>query len=160
MTPEQFQSVFRNHLSPVSRYLARRVESSAIEDLASEVFAIAWQKKDSIPAEMELPWLYKTARFVVSNHRKKTSVANKFLASLIPVSAAPSAENLALAEIGLDNAWQSLSNSEREILSLSVFEGLGIKEISKVLRVSENTVNIRLSRSRKKLLGYLKETGE
>ena len=157
MTPEQFQSIFRSYLSPVSKYLARRVESSAVEDLASEVFAIAWQKRQAIPAEMELAWLYRTARFVVSNHRKKTSVANKFLASLMPVSAAPSAENLALAEIGLDAAWHSLSDSEREVLSLSVFEGIGIKEISEVLRVSENTVNIRLYRARKKLLGYLKE---
>jgi RNA polymerase sigma factor (sigma-70 family) len=151
--------VFRKHLPPISKYLARRVESSAIEDLASEVFAIAWQKRESIPSEMELPWLYKTARFVVSNHRKKASVANKFLASLAPISAAPSAENLALAEIGLEDAWQSLSGPEKEILSLSVFEGLEISEISEVLRVNKNTVNIRLSRAKKKLLGYMKENG-
>lgn len=157
MTPEQFQTVFRYYLSPISKYLARRVERESIEDLASEVFAIAWQKRSSIPKGSELPWLYKTARFVVSNHRRKITVANRFLASLLPPAAAPSAENLALAEMGLADSWKALSKKEQELLSLSAFEGLSAKQIAKVLDTNENSVNIRLSRVRQKFMQHMKE---
>lgn len=157
MTPEQFQTVFRDYLQPISKYLARRVDRDSIEDLAGEVFAIAWQKRDSIPVGFELPWLYKTARFVVSNHRRKTNLAGKFLASLLPPVAAPSAENLALAEMGLEDIWKALNEKEKEILSLSVFEGLSAKQIASVLDTTENSVNIRLSRVRQKFMELLKE---
>ncbi len=158
MTPEQFQAVFREYLAPISKYLARRVEGQFIEDLASDVFAIAWQKRDQIPKDFELPWLYRTARYVVSNHRRKGSVTAKFLASLAAPVAAPSAEHLALAEMGLEQAWSKLDANEQEILSLSAFEGLSSKEIARVVESSENAVNIRLSRVRKKFADYLKES--
>ena len=157
MTPEQFQTVFREYLKPISKYLARRVDRDSIEDLASEVFAIAWQKRDLIPDSYELPWLYKTARFVISNHRRKAKLASKFVAGLLPPVAAPSAENLALAEMGLENIWNSLSEKEKEILSLSTFEGLSAKQIAGVLETTENSVNIRLSRVRQKFTKLLKE---
>jgi RNA polymerase sigma-70 factor (ECF subfamily) len=157
MTPEQFQTIFRDYLSPISKYLARRVEPESIEDLASDIFAIAWQKRDYIPSGSELAWLYKTARFVVSNHRRKKQVATRFLSTLLPPAAAPSAENLALAEMGLANSWAALNEKERELLSLSVYEGLTSKEIAKVLDTTENSVNIRLSRVKQKFLQVLKE---
>lgn len=158
MTPEQFQTVFREYLSPISKFLARRVEGQFIEDLASDVFAIAWQKRDQIPKDFELPWLYRTARFVVANHRRKNSISAKLIASLITPVAAPSAENLALAEMGLQEAWSRLDDKERELLSLSAYEGLDSKEIARVIESSENAVNIRLSRVRKKFAEFLKES--
>jgi len=158
MTPEQFQTVFREYLSPISKFLARRVEGQFIEDLASDVFAIAWQKRDQIPKDFELPWLYRTARFVVANHRRKNRISAKLIASLTNPVAAPSAENLALAEMGLEKAWSSLDEKERELLSLSAFEGLNSKEIARVIESSENAVNIRLSRVRKKFAEFLKES--
>ena len=158
MTPEQFQTVFREYLSPISKFLARRVEGQFIEDLASDVFAIAWQKRDQIPKDFELPWLYRTARFVVANHRRKDSISAKLIASLTTPVAAPSAENLALAEMGLEKAWSRLDDKERELLSLSAYEGLNSKEIARVIESSENAVNIRLSRVRKKFAEFLKES--
>ena len=157
MNPEQFQSVFREFLDPVSKFLARRVELDSVEDLAADVFAVAWSKKDQIPTGFELPWLYKTARYVIANHRRKNQTGIKLLLALKAPVSAPSAETIAVAEFGLAKAWQGLTEKQRELLSLSAFENLSSKEIAKVLETSENSVNIRLSRARKKFAELLKE---
>ena len=70
---DKFVATFRSHLQDISRYLTRRVELNQVEDLASEIFEIAWRKRESCPEGFELAWLYKIAGFVVSNHRKKLS---------------------------------------------------------------------------------------
>jgi RNA polymerase sigma-70 factor (ECF subfamily) len=157
MNPEQFQSVFRDFLDPVSKFLARRVEPEAVEDLAADVFGVAWNKRNQIPTGYELPWLYKTARYVIANHRRKNQTGAKLLMALRTPISAPSAETIALAEYGLADAWSGLTGKQREILSLSAFEELSSKEIAKVLETTENSVNIRLSRARKKFAELLKE---
>ena len=37
--------------------------------------AVAWRRRDSIPDEFVLPWLYKTASYVLSNHRRRLLTA-------------------------------------------------------------------------------------
>ena len=64
MSPEEFNRVFRAQLPMISAYLSRRVPISEVEDLASDLFEIAWSKKEQIPEGFELPWLYKTARYL------------------------------------------------------------------------------------------------
>ena len=45
MSPEEFNRVFRAQLPMISAYLSRRVPFSEVEDLASDLFEIAWSKK-------------------------------------------------------------------------------------------------------------------
>ena len=45
----------------MSAYLARRVPRDDVEDLAADVFAIAWRKRASVTPGEELPWLYRIA---------------------------------------------------------------------------------------------------
>src|SRR5690606_15805284 len=55
----EFADVYRRHLPAVSAYLARRVPREDVEDLASDVFAIAWRKRATVTPGEELPWLYR-----------------------------------------------------------------------------------------------------
>ena len=157
MTPEQFNYVYRAQLRELTRFLARRVHESEVEDLAAELFAIAWDKRSSIPEGLELPWLYKTARYLISNHRRKTANRARIFALLSPPEAAPSAESLAIADMGLGSAWEKLSSNERELISLWSFEGLDAKEIATVLEISPNASAIRLSRAKEKLRNLLQD---
>ena len=108
MSPEEFNRVFRAQLPMISAYLSRRVPFSEVEDLASDLFEIAWSKKEQIPEGFELPWLYKTARYLVSNFHRKQSGRNGILARLAEPVAAPSAESIALADIELSDAFAGL----------------------------------------------------
>lgn len=155
MTPEQFDAVFRASLGEITRFLARRVEQSDIEDIAAELFALAWSKRSSIPQGMELPWLYKSARYLISNHHRKTNNRSKIFSRLNPPISAPSAESIAVADLELADSWRKLSAADREILALSAFEGLTPKEIAVALEISANAVGIRLHRARLRLAELL-----
>lgn len=157
MTIEEFNALFRAHLPEVSRFLARRLPHEAVEDIASELFSLAWAKRTSIPKDLELPWLYKSARYLISNHQRKESGRAKILATLQEPVAAPSAEAVAMADIELAEAWTQLADKDREVLSLWALEGLEPKAIAVALGVSENSVNVRLSRAKKNLLLQLEK---
>lgn len=156
MSPEEFNQVFRAQLPQVNAYLARRVPFSEIEELASELFEIAWTKKEQIPQGFELPWLFKSARYLVANYHRKNQGRSRILATLREPAAAPSAESVALADIGLSKAFAGLSTIDREVISLWALEGLAPKELGLALDLSENAASIRLSRAKAKLKELLK----
>ena len=157
MDQVQFVATFRSHLQDISKYLTRRVEISQVEDLASEIFEIAWRKRESCPQGFELAWLYKIAGLVVSNHRRKLSRRAVMVPLLDHDRSAPSAEDVALDGSAVAQAFDELSAKDRQVLSLLVFEQLSIKEIAVVLGTTENNTSQRLKRARERLAKNLKQ---
>jgi RNA polymerase sigma-70 factor, ECF subfamily len=160
MSPEEFNGVFRALLPEVSRFIARRVSASEVEDLAADLFELAWAKRAQIEAGMELAWLYKSARYLIANHYRKLSGRSRIFASLQEPVAAPSAESIAVADLELSQAWATLTTREQEVLALWSFEGLEVSQIAKVLEISDNATNIRLSRARSALKRILDERNQ
>ncbi len=158
MTAEEFGALFRTHITEISRFLARRLPADQVDDIASDLFEIAWNKRSKIPQGLELPWLYKTARYLIANHRRKEAGRQAILASLAEPVAAPSAEAIALADIELAQAWGKLNEKEREALALWALDGLEPKEVAIALGISENAANVRLSRAKKNLLSELEKS--
>ena len=158
MTAEEFGALFRAHITEISRFLARRLPADQVDDIASDLFEIAWNKRSKIPQGLELPWLYKTARYLIANHRRKEAGRQAILASLAEPVAAPSAESIALADIELAQAWSKLNEKEREALALWALDGLEPKEVAIALGISENAANVRLSRAKKNLLSELEKS--
>ena len=66
-----FTAIVREHSTALVRYFARRGPRQDAEDLAADVFATAWRRRDDVPREAVLPWLYRTAGFTLANHRRK-----------------------------------------------------------------------------------------
>lgn len=160
MSPEEFNTVFRALLPDVSRFLARRVPVADVEDLAADLFELAWSKRSQIESGLELAWLYKSARYLIANHYRKQSGRTRIFASLQEPVAAPSAESIAIADIELSEAWSLLANKDQEVLALWSFEGLEVPQIAKVLEISDNAANIRLSRARSSLRKILDERNQ
>lgn len=158
MTAEEFGTLFRAHITEISRFLARRLPVDQVDDIASDLFEIAWNKRSKIPQGLELPWLYKTARYLIANHRRKEAGRLAILATLAEPVAAPSAESIALADLELAQAWDKLNEKEREALALWALDGLDPKEVAIALGISENAANVRLSRAKKNLLSELEKS--
>jgi RNA polymerase sigma-70 factor, ECF subfamily len=83
-TDASFERAYSQYLAAVSGYLFRRVERQYVEDLAADVFTIAWSKRASVAEGEELPWLYRIAANVVANHRRKNATGVALLAALRP----------------------------------------------------------------------------
>lgn len=150
MSPEEFTSLYRASLPQLSKFLTRRVRPSDVEDLASRTFEIAWQKKHQIPKGFELAWLYRIAGYVVANHRRKLAGFENLLDKLAPDSS-PAAEDIALSDLALADAWDQLSRLDRQAISLVSFDGLSNKAAAAVMELSPNAFNLRLSRARLRL---------
>lgn len=151
MSPEEFNSLYRSYLPQVNGYLARRLPFDEVEDVAGDLFELAWSKRDRIPEGMELAWLYKSSRYLVANRHRKQAGRNAIFSMLAEPVAAPSAESIALADIELGEVFAKLSAKEREVISLWSLDGLTNSELANVLEMSENAAAIRLTRAKQKL---------
>ncbi len=156
-TPEAFAAVYTEHLGAVSRYLARRVARDDVDDLAADVFAVAWRKRASVQPGEELPWLYRIAGYLVANHRRRIAARASVLGLLSVPDSAPSAESLVTADAELARAWSALSSRDREVLALVVLDDVSVSDAAVTLGVSTNAVSIRLHRAKKALADQLSQ---
>ena len=156
---EPFVAVYTQHLPAVSRYLARRVDRADVDDLAADVFAIAWRKRDAVTPGEELPWLYRIASYQVANHRRRLAARTSVLGLLSVPDSAPSAESLVTADAELAWAWAAISPRDREVLALVVLDDLAVGDAAMALGISANAVSIRLHRAKKALADALGDAG-
>ena len=102
-----------------------------------------------MPDGAELPWLYRTAGFVLANHRRKGRP--------VPVGDAPDEVDdadpatLTLADDEVRRVLAALSPRDRRILLLNAWEGLTGAELAEVLGVSRGGADAALSRARARL---------
>ncbi|MCT9002670.1 RNA polymerase sigma factor [Microbacterium memoriense] len=136
------------HADAIYRYFVRRTSRQDAEDLASDVFTTAWRRRVDVPRGAELPWLYKTAGFVLSNHRRRAIVAP--VHALPPLSSPDHAEQTARSD-ELSRALALLKSRDREILMLHAWEGLDGNELAEALGVSRSGAQAALSRARARL---------
>lgn len=106
-------------------YAARRVGVTAADDVAAEVFTVAWRRWSDVPAE-PLPWLLATARLTCMNElrgRRRADGATTRLADELIV-----AQQSAHAEHDIDGdliaALRTLSERDRELILLAAWEDL------------------------------------
>lgn len=151
-----FAVLFGAHSGALYRYFRRRLPSGQggvgpdAEDLAAEVLATAWRRREDVPDGAELPWLYRTAGFVLANHRRK--------ARAVPVAEVPEetdagadVEHVVVQDDDVRRSLAALSPRDRRILLLHAWEGLTGDELAAVLGVSRGGADAALSRARARL---------
>ncbi|MBB6625719.1 sigma-70 family RNA polymerase sigma factor [Nocardioides sp. KIGAM211] len=155
VTPEAFEELFRATAPEVLRYLRRRVGVEA-DDLLGEVFVIAWQRRGDLPApELHRAWLFGVARrLVLAQVRRQAAVrhATRDLARRDEASGAaehaPSPDD---RDAVVHRALAALPEQDRELLMLTVWEGLTVAEAAVSLDLRPGTARVRLHRARRRL---------
>jgi RNA polymerase sigma-70 factor (ECF subfamily) len=147
----RFREVYREFLGPIRAYMARRVPFGDVEDLAADVFAVAWKKRAAVTPGEELPWLYRIASYVVANYRRKERHRLDFLWLFHEPDTAPAADALIGSDPDLAAVWQTLTTNQREILALVVVDGVPVQDAAVVCGISPNALSIRLHRAKKQL---------
>ena len=160
VTRERFAALYEQHLPAVSAYLRRRVARDEVEDLAADVFAVAWRKRDAVAEGEELPWLYRIAGYLVANHRRRLAARASVLGWFAVPDSAPPADAALERDPALAAAWASLSATEREVLALVVLDDLAVSDAAVALGVSANAVSVRLHRAKKSLGAALGASAE
>lgn len=163
-TPEQetlfrekvFREMFTAYFSRVTRYIERNIgDHAAAEDVASEVFQLAWHSFDPHDP-FGLPWLIRTAM-----HKMRDAQRAQYRSAAAVESVSKSFEDAAEREmphddrLALHDAIDRLPKKDREIVRLTYWDGLNAAEVAEVLKIREGTVWTRLHRARSALRSAL-----
>ncbi|MFQ6148682.1 RNA polymerase sigma factor [Streptomyces seoulensis] len=159
---QRFTALYQEHHPAVDAYVRRRLDSRhGVDDVVAEVFLTAWRRLGDIPPRAVLPWLYATARRSLANARRAEQRRLNLSEAVLRHSdhrvddpADGVAGNLAVAE-----AFSALSEQDREVLRLVLWEELPARQAAKVLGCTTAAFHVRLHRARTRLRQHLVAAG-
>lgn len=157
-TPSVFAELFHRHAASVHRYAARRAGNDAADDVTSETFLIAFERRDrfDLSAADARPWLFGVATNLL--HRRRVAEARVFgLLERLPAETAvddPSftideRADAARAVRAMAHAIRKLSTGDRDCLLLYAWADLSYEQIAVALTIPVGTVRSRLNRARR-----------
>jgi RNA polymerase sigma-70 factor (ECF subfamily) len=143
-------------------YLADRVGAGPAEDLCCDLWERAFNARRRFDPDQGtvVGWLYGFARLLVLEHRRRTQRTDRAhqraAVVLIELAEAPddvviAATDSAAAAPAVLQALSRLSDDDRDLFELAVWEELTYQEIGQVLGIATNTVGSRLNRARLRL---------
>lgn len=153
-----FGPIYDEYLPKIYRFVYYRIRHPEIaEDLTSAIFLKVVQNWDSYkPGPVGIgPWLYKIARNTVIDYSR----TNKSTADLSEAEhVASSHDVLGDTDTALKLDWvkaqlENLSEVQREVLMLRVWDNLSHREISETLGISESNSKVSFSRAISALKG-------
>ncbi|KKT20836.1 MAG: hypothetical protein UW05_C0026G0012 [Candidatus Giovannonibacteria bacterium GW2011_GWC2_43_8] len=159
-SPEAYEALYKKYGKRVYNYFwyrAGQVKEVA-EDLAQETFVKAYQKLPNfrLRAYSYFSYLKTIAHNTLVKYYKKPKTASlEEIGDIAEESAPDKSEVKETAEL-LWQAIEKLPEAEKNIILLKYREGRSVKEIAELTKKSTNAIKLVLSRTRKKLVGWLK----
>lgn len=160
---QEFERVAIVHLDELVRVATRLTRSPALaEDLVQEAYLQAWRSFDRYQEGTNCrAWLYKILFHVMSQQRRRSGRRPHH----VTLDAAPAgslgasdAPRDVLRTQRIQEAFDALAESHREVLLLADVEGLRYREIAIALEIPIGTVMSRLSRARAQMRESLPST--
>ena len=154
---ERFDALFKQHHADVYRYCVRRLGRSDAEDAAAEVFAVAWRRLDSVPADASRAWLLGVAYRTVGNQYRSRARRGRLVArlALAPAAGHGDGDPTDPKADAVLRALGALSRTDGELLMMVAWDELSRREISGILGIKENALDQRLLRARARLRRHL-----
>ena len=148
----EFEALFRDTRASLLAYLTRRAPSEDAADLLAEVYLVVWRRRADLPSgEERRLWLYGVARRLLAEHHRL---------SVGRVDAEEGAGDAHLPDRqegddrrgeAVRRALESLSEVDRELITLTTWEGLSPADAGRVVGITAGTARVRLHRARARL---------
>lgn len=150
MEPHAFASIFDRHFDAVHGYARRRLGRSLAEEIASETFIRAFDRRGSFDVSRvdARPWLFGIAANLMRRHWR---TERRRLGALQRLEASGAEKTSVDERADLVAALDALPAREREALLLFALADLSYEEIADALDVPIGTVRSRLSRARDRI---------
>ncbi|GID90631.1 RNA polymerase sigma factor [Amorphoplanes digitatis] len=152
---DRFRRVYAAHFAPLLAYALRRVaQREDAADVVAETFLVAWRRcAEMPPGEEARLWLYGVARRVLANHHRggvrRERLGERLRHRLTATTHDPAAE--VGERLAVQSALGRLGELDREVLTLTVWEGLQPRDVAAVLGIRPAAVRTRLNRARTRL---------
>jgi RNA polymerase sigma-70 factor (ECF subfamily) len=157
--PERFADVFDRYYDEIHGWAARRLGPSRADDVASETFLIAFDRRRRYDLRHPdaRPWLYGIASNLVSRHRRAEVRRYRALARTgVPEAVDGVDEHVAVRVDSealrgrLAAALVEIADGDREVLLLVAWAQLSCEEAARALGIPAGTARSRLHRARTK----------
>jgi RNA polymerase sigma-70 factor (ECF subfamily) len=154
----RFRALYADAYLDVLRFVQRRRHPSHAEDVTADAFLVAWRRLDEAPTRTDdlRAWLFGIARNCLLNALRGEGRRDA-LAVRVADASPPTLHNgtdeteLVAQRLDLATAWRRLSDSEQEVLALTVFEDLTSPQAGRVLGITGASYRVRLLRARRAL---------
>jgi len=157
---EGFADVFDRHYEHIYAYAARRLGPDLAEDVASETFLVAYDRRAGFdPARGAVrPWLYGIASNLIMRHSRAEARRYKAYARHAEPDEGPDEAELVPGRVDaggararLAAALNRLSLADRDVLLLVAWAGLTQPEAAAALGIPPGTARSRLHRARQEM---------
>jgi RNA polymerase sigma-70 factor, ECF subfamily len=157
--PERFAEVFDRHYAEIHGYVSRRLGSSLADDLASETFLIAFDRRRryDVAHPNARSWLYGIASDLISRHRRAEMRRYRALARSDATNAVDGLVEGVAARLDaealrgrLAAALVEMSDGDREVLLLVAWAQLSCEEAAQAAGIPAGTARSRLHRARRR----------
>jgi RNA polymerase sigma-70 factor (ECF subfamily) len=154
--PAVFGELYERHAAPIHRYAVRRVGASAADDVLSDTFLVAFERRSHFDLAWAdaRPWLFGIATNLIrKHHREEKRELRAVMSSTIdlPVDDTAAVGQRVDAERavrGIGQALRKLPARDRDVLLLFAWGGLSYEEIAHATGAPIGTVRSRLNRAR------------
>jgi RNA polymerase sigma factor (sigma-70 family) len=152
---DRFEDTYHANSTAILGYLIRRTSNPEdAADLLAEVYLVAWRRIRDVPnGDQARLWLYAVARRVLANERRRAKTRDN-LAEQLRTELGQSHLNMPQddrAKAPDGRALGRLGPSDRELITLTAWEGLTPREIARVIGRPPAVVRVRLHRARRRL---------
>jgi RNA polymerase sigma-70 factor (ECF subfamily) len=153
---ETFEQLFRDTRTDLLAYVLRRSRNAEdAADVLAETYLTAWQKLEKIPQDDRARlWLFGVARNLLLRGASRNRSGNALVERLANELRGADPVHLPVQDERRDalrTVLTALSVRDREILTMTAWEGLTPKQIARVMGTSANIVRVRLHRARARL---------
>ncbi|MDT0182004.1 sigma-70 family RNA polymerase sigma factor [Microbacterium sp. ARD31] len=158
--PAAFSVLYDRHATTVFRYAAQRLNDDAADDIMSETFLVAFERRGTFDESFSdaRPWLLGIATRLIRKHARLEATAWKGLSADLAAQVAPDFIDQAGARIDaqrltarLGKAIRRLTDADRDTLLLYAWGDLDYAAIASALEIPVGTVRSRLNRVRRQL---------
>jgi RNA polymerase sigma-70 factor (ECF subfamily) len=163
-TVDAFTALYDEYYPRVYAYVVGKVGRQLADEVVSDTFLVAWRRRGDIP-DPALPWLLGVARNVAREQTRgqarQASLAAELAArtSQAELTAVDVADGVVERATVL-RALATLSDGERELLTLVAWHGLTAADAARVLGCSRAAYFVRLHRARIRLERAIGKAGE
>lgn len=152
MERRRFERIYDEHYDAVLRYCLRRTTREDALDAAADTFVVAWRRREDLPADRPLPWLYGVAYKVLGNQwrtlNRQRRVTERMRGHAANPDPGPEPQVVRAAEeVQVLRALESVRPEDREIIRLAAWEEMGRDDIAAIFDCSPNAATKRLNRA-------------
>ena len=158
--PAVFATLYDRHAPSVFRYAAQRLGDHAADDVMSETFLVAFERRSAYDLTVvdARPWLLGIATRLMRKHVRLEATAWKGMTADLAAQIVPDLIDLAGARIDAHRLTQRLAKAlrrlpeiDRDTLLLYAWGNLDYAAIATAMEVPVGTVRSRLNRARRQL---------